>query len=80
MSTQRTLRHTGTFTVQAADGTSFQVEEFTEHLTITDLSGSREQLLGQRKYRHGRHPVNANDDGTFDVFTGGMHPVRCRRL
>lgn len=79
MNTSRSTRHTGRFEVVADDGRIFTIDEYTELLKITDLSGHTEWQNGQRALRNGPHPVNTNDDGTFDVFTGGEHPVRCRR-
>lgn len=79
MNTSRSTRHTGRFQVVADDGRTFTIDEYTDLLKITDLSGHVEWQDGMRRLRNGRHPVNTNEDGTFDVFTGGEHPVRCRR-
>ena len=79
MTTRRSLRLTDRFRVVASDGTAYLVTEHTEFLTVELLNGTSITEPGMRQLRHGPHPVNLNDDGTYDVFTGGMSPVRCRR-
>ncbi len=80
MTVSRSTRHTDRFNVVSDDGQTFTIDEYTELLKIGDLSGKEEWQNGMRQLLNGRHPVNTNDDGTFDVFTGGMDPVRCRRV
>lgn len=79
MNTSRSTRHTGRFQVVADDGRTFTIDEYTDLLKITDNSGRAQWLDGQSRLLSSGHPVNTNDDGTYDVFTGGEHPVRCRR-
>lgn len=79
MATKRSLRLTDRFRVVADDGSTYDVLEHTEFLTVQPLSGPSSTVAGLRRLTNGRHPVNLNDDGTYDVFTGEMAPVRCRR-
>lgn len=80
MTTTREARTTDRFEVLSADGRRFAVEEVTTFVTVRPLSGPASEHAGMREYRNGRHPVNVNDDGTFEVFIGGRTPVRCRRI
>lgn len=70
---------TARFVVRSDDGQEFTITEHTTFVQISPLSEPPTTLPGQRALRNGRHPVNAREDGDFDVFTGGMEPIRCRR-
>lgn len=80
MNTTRQRRRTARFDVVAADGRRFSVDEFTTFVLVQPLSGpATPPKVAGVEFLHGPYPANENEDGTFDVFTGGRDPVRCRR-
>ncbi len=80
MNTLKANRLTASIRVAADDGTEFTVSEFSEFATAPMPSGQGRHNPAPREYRNGRHPAIRNEDGSFDVFTGGMAPVRCRLI
>jgi hypothetical protein len=51
-------------------------------MQIESFDGKTEEVETLGELRNGRHPVNEveGDPNAFDVFTGGLDPVRCLRV
>lgn len=81
MTERRWRQATDRFHVASADGRRFEIVETTTFVTLTPISGqpSPPTPVGV-EYNFGRHPVNVAEDGAFEVYTGGLTPVRCRRV
>jgi hypothetical protein len=68
--------------LRSADGRTFTIDEFREFMQIESFDGKTEEVETLGELRNGRHPVNEveGDPNAFDVFTGGLDPVRCLRV